>query len=109
MFTMPPSFYNATEWGCAQYNTTQHNTTQRNTAMERQEVALILEQEFMSFEGFKHAMDKWEIDGGFTFTSNSVFLEDRELPLLKMLDSIWHKLVATRFKRHQAAITISPL
>jgi len=34
----------------------QHNTTQHNTAMERQEVALILEQEFMSFEDFKHAM-----------------------------------------------------
>ena len=41
-------------------------------------------------------------------TSNSVFLEDRELPLLKMLDFIWHKLMATRFKRHQAAIAISP-
>jgi len=25
-----------------------------------------------------------------------------------MLDSIWHKLMATRFKRHQAAIAISP-
>jgi len=35
--------------------------------MERQEVALILEQEFMSFEHFKYAMDKWAIDGGFTF------------------------------------------
>jgi len=69
--------------------TTQHNTTQ-NTAMERQKVALILEQEFMSFGDFKHAMDKWAIDGGLTFTSNSVFLENRELPLLKMLDPIWH-------------------
>jgi len=47
-------------------NTTQYNI-QHNTAMERQEVALILEQEFMSFEDFKHAMDKWAIDGGFTF------------------------------------------
>ena len=25
-----------------------------------------------------------------------------------MLDSIWHKLMATRFRRHQAAIAISP-
>jgi len=38
----------------------------------------------MSFEGFKHAMNKWAI----------VFLENRELPLLKLLDSIWHKLMA---------------
>jgi len=44
----------------------------------------------MSFEDFKHAMDKWVIDGGFTFTPNivesskSVFLEDRKLRLLKM-------------------------
>jgi len=32
--------------------------------MPRREVALILKQEFMSFED---AMDKWAIDGGFTF------------------------------------------
>ena len=34
--------------------------------MLRREVALILKQEFMSFEDFKHAMDKWANDGGFT-------------------------------------------
>jgi len=42
----------------------------------------------MSFEDFKHAMDKWAF----------VFLEDRDLPLLKMLDSIWHKLMAIRLR-----------
>ena len=35
--------------------------------MERQGVALVLEQEFMSFEDFKHEMGEWAIDGGFTF------------------------------------------
>jgi len=50
----------------------------------------------MSFEDFKHAMDKWVI----------VFLEDRELPLLTMLDSTWHKLMAILFKRLQAVTAI---
>ena len=42
---------------------------------------------------------------------NPLIAEGREIPPLKMLDSIWHKLMANRFKRHQAADAeaISPL
>lgn len=42
-------------------------------------------------------------------SANNMFLSERELPLLKMLDAIWHKIMAMRFKRYQAAQDISPL
>ena len=133
---MPPvcqeNFYNAPEFlQC-------HRHLQHDTTMERPEIALVAQQEFMSVEDFRHAMDEWAIVNGFTFfyqnlilvgglwnvgfkidtalwayahlpgprfghdtsnivePSNSVFLEDRELPLLKMLDSIWRKLSLER-------------
>ena len=35
--------------------------------MEHPEIALVAQQEFMSFEDFKHAMDEWAIVNGFTF------------------------------------------
>ena len=62
---MPPvcqeNVYNAPEFlQC-------HRHLQHNTTMERPEIALVAQQEFMSFEDFKHAMDEWAIVNGFTF------------------------------------------
>ena len=36
-------------------------------------------------------------------SANAYFLEDRELPILQMLDSIWHKEMDKRYSRYERA------